>query len=194
MVEKKLKGFGAPQLRAILIASLVLLFALGGGLFWFMREQLVDLASKVRDVNIEAATTDTNAIRLKGLQKTLDDEKVAVTRAKNIVADSEAYRYQEKLINDLTRYAKKAGVTIVSINFNPTIDSGADTIPGLKKISMTVSLGDGVTYKSIMQFIRYIEFNLTKMQIKGISLSNTSPGTGSLQLSVPSLEIEVYAR
>lgn len=194
MVEKNLKGFSAIQLRAILIATLLLLIAIGGGMFWFLRGQLVDLANKVRETNVEATTTDTNNARLKALQKTLDEEQVAVKRAKSIIADGESYKYQEKIIDDLTRYAKRAGVTIVSINFNEATDQSAESIPGLKKVSMTVTLGDGVKYRSIMQFIRYIEYNLTKMQITGISMSNNTPGSGSLTLSVPSLDVEVYTR
>ncbi len=231
MVDKKAGGLNATKLRMILFVSMALILIAGGVAFWFMRVMLVDFANEVRNTTLESATTSNDIVKLEGLKKVLDNEKDDVERAGDILADTESYIYQERIIDDLNKYSKLAGVKIVSITFNSTgSDAGgsstapvAETPPTegepaggemtggeagfegesidapvaatpLSTVSITVNLTTPAKYENVMQFLRYIEYNTPKMQVRGVSLTNSSSGTDKLQLLVPSFDIEVYTK
>lgn len=203
MVDKQLKHMSAVQLKIALIALMVVLLAAGGGLFWFIRQKLVEQATLVQTVKAEANNTSSDIIRLQALQKTLEEDKVAITRAKNIIVnttDDEGknnYDYQDKIIDDLTAYSAIADVPVLSITFLPQATDGTTAAPdatGLKKITVTITLGGSTTYRSIMHFISLIENNLTKMQITGVPLVNSTPGTDETTIDVSTLTLEIYTR
>jgi hypothetical protein len=55
-------------------------------------------------------------------------------------------------------------------------------------------LGGETTYRSIMHFISLIENNLTKMQITGMPLVNSTPGTAETTFDVSTLTLEIYSQ
>lgn len=209
MLKSNFNHLTPTKLRALLIGTIVLMLVIGFAAFWLVRNQLVAYAEVVSK-DTEAATISNNDIaQLQKLQKTLEEDSVAVTRAKNIVAESKSYQYQNQIIDDITSYAKKAGLQVMSFTFDdtgtgttPTAGTSAAgppdtttpqlTLPGLKSVSTTVSVNNPAKYESVMKFIRYIELNLTKMQLTGITLSKGSEG--KTDVSVGQFIIEVYTR
>ncbi len=193
MVTPQLNNLSATKLRAILVATMVLLIVVGGVLFWFLRTQIIDVANHVREVSTGAATSNADVIRLQNLQKTLDDDKEAITRAASLVGDSSTYQYQEKMLNDLTTYAKKTGIGIVSINFDDIKDSTGATA-GLKEIGVTLAIESPVEYTSIMKFIRLIEYSLPKMQIADVSFASGASEASKTSIQFSSITIKAFAK
>lgn len=66
---------------------------------------------------------------------------------------------------------------------------GGAAAPSLKTVSATISFDNPVNYKNFLQFIHDIEQNLTKMQLKSLSLSQADGGVSS-----DSLTLEVYIK
>lgn len=200
MLKKQVNSMTATKLRVILICCIMLLFVLSAAVFWFFRTQLEAYASQVQTDTAAATISTKDVARLQELQRKLQEDKIAVTRAKNIVADSKYYQYQDQIISDITTYARNAGVTITSFTFNTdTAGSvgavgGAPTqsLPptGLKTTTASIAIKFPVSYINIMNFVHSIEINLTKMQLSGISISRTAGGN----VQINPITIEVYIR
>ena len=208
MSNKKSSGLDAPKLRIVLIVSIIILAGASAGLFWYFRSQLISYAEQVEKDTTAASVSSSDVNKLKALKEELENNQVAVTRAKNIVADSRSYQYQNQIVDDINIYAKKAGIAVTNYAFtDPSTGAGgeaaaspdgaavpaAPTLPeGLKSVSVSLTLKNPIEYQSIITFIRYIEANLTKMQVSGVAFSKTSPG--STQVSVDPITIEVYIK
>lgn len=205
MTEKKTNGMTPTRLRLILSITIVLAVVISIVGFWFFRNSLLSYAEEVKKVANEATASSNDIANLKQLQTRLEQDSVAVNRAKNIVADSKSYQYQNQIISDMNTYAKASGVTISSYNFStdaPGNGGGsASTTPaspqpltpaGLKSTSVSVTIKTPVDYKAVLRFIHSIEINLTKMQLTGISLTRASDNGN--QVTTNPLTIEVYVR
>lgn len=202
-MEKQMNNMTPTKLRLILLVSIALLLGLSTISFWFFRSQLVNFAQQVHNDNATASISSNDLSRLQELKNDLETQKVAVTRAKSIVADSKYYSYQDQVISDITKYASKSGVAITSFAF--TSDSAQGTpgaiaptkpispiIPaGLKTINTTITLKSPVNYQALMQFVHALEVNLTRMQLTGISIAK---GQGKDDVTVNPLTVEVYVR
>lgn len=209
MIEKQMKGMTPTKLRIILCITIVLLLVIAAFGFMFFRGQLVAYAEEVNKSAREATISTNDIATLEKLKKELQDDKVAVTRANNIVADSKSYQYQDQIINDLSVYAKVAGVVVSGYSFIsdiPAADSASTSTSaatsdtqapapapsGLKSTKVAITLKNPVDYRATMRFIHAIELNLTKMQLAGISLTGSADNKN--QVSANPLTIEVYIR
>lgn len=202
MIEKQFGKLTPTSLRIALCLSIALLIVIAGIGFWLFRSQLTTFAEQVNKDAMAANVSASDVSSLQSLKTQLEEDSVAVTRTKNIVADSQAYQYQNQIINDLSVYAKASGVVVSGYNFTsdtaansgtpPTLPQTPGAAVGLKSTSVSVSLKNPVDYKAVMRFIHLIEMNLTKMQLSGISLSQ-SPENKNLVTANP-LTIEVYTR
>ena len=203
-MEKQINGIDAPKLRIILISSIVLLFVIAAIAFWFFRSQLLTFAEQVQKDNTAASISTSDISKLESIQDELEENEVAVTRAQSIVADSQQYQYQDQIIADITAYAQRAGVVITGYTF-PTADGQQTTASngapataatpapaGLKSVQVSIAIKNPVEYKPIMQFVKYIEANLTKMQISEMTLAASA--VGSSQVNVGTITVQVYTR
>jgi hypothetical protein len=182
---------------------IVLLLGLCVGGFWFFRSQLVSYAEQVQADNAAAKSSNDDIARLQKMKKDLEDNQVAVTRAKNIVADSQQYQYQDQIINDIQAYAKSSKISITGFVFNsetakPTAGTSTPTAVqpatpvGLKSISVSITVKTPVNYQSVLRFIHSLELNLTKMQLTGVSLTKVADNTTDVNINP--LTVEVYTR
>lgn len=210
MIEKRLNGISPTRLRLILCATIIAIIIAAGAGFWFFKDRLVNYAATVEQMKQEADASASDVAALQKLKTELEENVVAVNRAKSIVAESKSYQYQNQIIEDLNIYAKATGVAIASYVFADnnaaasTTTGGASTpaaspVPtiagGPKSTSVTVTLKSPANYKAVMRFIHAIEINLTKMQLTGISLTGpTSEESRSDEVTVNPLTIEVYIR
>ena len=198
MPDKKTSKLSATNLQLALMGSMFLLLIVGIGAFILLRAQLETYATQVQIDNGTAEASANDISNLQNTEKTLNDDKVAVARAAKIVADSKFYEYQDQIINDLTAYAKSAGITIQGFDFGNTLP-GAQTAAqpggvvapaGVKTVSVTVTIKNPVKYENIMRFIHAIEISLTKMQLSGVSMSYDATNG----LSANSLTVRVFTR
>lgn len=190
----------AVKLRIVLLCTAGLLLAIFAAGFLFFRNQLDVFATQVKADNNAAAISNNDVERLQDLKQKLENDKVAVNRAKNIVADSQYYQYQNQIISDINQYANDSGVTITSFTFSsgndkktaaPVPSTLTTPPPGLKSTSAVIAIKSPVNYDSIMRFIHSIELNLTKMQLAGVSLTK---GTSNTDVTVNPITLEVYTR
>ena len=210
MLKRSMQAMTATKLRAILLGSMALVIVLCAVGFWFFKNQLITYADQVKADSAAASVSSNDITRLQQLQNKLEVESVAVTRAKNIVADSKYYQYQNQIITDITAYAKSSGLRIT--NFTFTTDSvqgakagaaasgaaaappvaGDPTPAGIKSLTATIAIQSPANYQAVMKFIHSIEANLTKMQLTGISITKSTKNSGDV--SVNPFSIEVYTR
>lgn len=210
-MDKKLDGFSAPKLRLVLASTIVVIGLISAGGFYYVRDWMTAFAKKVEQANAQAAVSNNDISRLQKLQADFQNDQVAITRASMIVADSDSYQYQDQIINDITNYGKEAGIDIRGFSFTSDSAGGASSsgsaapaasgstdptaaaiaAEGLKIVTVSVSMGGAVPYKSIMHFIHLLENNLTKMQITNLTMSKD---TASNKVIVNPIDIQIYTK
>lgn len=199
----------APRLRVVL--SVVLLFlAISGGVVMVIGvNYLNEFASQVNQTVAEAESSSDRINRTNQEISEYKDSLVAVRLAEDIVATRESYKYQNEAYADLLALASRAGVTIEQYSFSETDpELGVTTAPkttnpgaiadakkkesstDLKPTYITISLTNPVNYIKFLNFLHYIEQNLTKMQIKKVSLTS---GSGN-EVITDSLTVEVFTK
>jgi hypothetical protein len=204
----KKNQFTPATLRLILSVSLALAVIGAGVIFTLVSGQLKDVATTVSHKVADAEASRNSLTNLRKIEKFLEDNKEAVTRANEIVAESKSYEYQNQIINDLKTYAAASGVSIKSFDFaagnsaTPTTPapaaSAADPTataapagPTLKSTTVSITLDNPIAYDNLLRFVKAIEQNLTKMQVSAITMSK---GTSNTQVTTDALSIEVYIR
>jgi len=199
MIEKQLHGLGPKNLRIVLSVGIVVIIIIAGVGFWFFQSSLAQYARKVSEDRQTAESSSKDLTTLQKLKTQLEEDSVAVNRAERIVAETTYYKYQNQVIEDINAYAKLANVTIEGYAFDSGNQSAGGTstaVPSAqvvagapKTTSISVSVKNPVSYKSLLQFIHSIEVNLTKMQLTGVSITK---GEEADNVSVSPLTIEVY--
>lgn len=170
---------------------------------------LNEFASQVNQTVAEAESSSDRINRTNQEISEYKDSLVAVRLAEDIVATRESYKYQNEAYADLLALASRAGVTIEQYSFSETDpELGVTTAPkttnpgaiadakkkesstDLKPTYITISLTNPVNYIKFLNFLHYIEQNLTKMQIKKVSLTS---GSGN-EVITDSLTVEVFTK
>lgn len=191
--------------RVILLLSMLILVLGCVAVFLFLQSQLKSLTLEVTKANSEANTSKGDLKRLKELSEYLEKEKVAVNRVKNIVADSQSYQYQDQILNDITLYAQKSGISVTGVNFQSSgqataVAPGSAATPqqpgaasgGPNFTTAIINIKNPVQYSGIMQFLYYLEKNLTRMQVTEVSL--TKSGSIGQDISINPLSVKVYIK
>lgn len=183
-----------------LMAFIIIVIVAG---FYFIQQGLSAYAKDVNQSVSAASTSEDSISQLRLLELELAKLKEINTRASSIIAESQSYRYQDQVIDDLSEYATRSGVSISQFSFQSDSASPGALVPqtplptastapaGLKSTSVNISLNTPVGYTNLLKFLRSIEQNLTKMQISGVSLSK---GTTPDSVSTGALTIEVYIK
>lgn len=191
----------AVSLRWLLSTALVLtLTGIGGG-FYFAYTALEKSAQATANAQSEAESSDAKLSQLMITKRQLEENKDVVVRAKQIVAESQSYQYQNQIINDLSFYASELGLSINSFSFQGDSAEQAPATPAqptvpdgkLKSTIVTIELAGNLTYESTLRYIHKIEQNITRMQVSNVALTGTAQPNQSGGAS-QSLNIEVYIK
>lgn len=187
--ERKMK---ATTLTNILIATILLVVVVTVVANWQLQVMLSAETTKTNDLKLDAEQSGENLNKAKNLQAYMELHKADVDKAASIVAQSKTYQYQNQIIEDITRYATTAGLSILEFNFPD--DSTAPTTKSstLKSISVEVTLRKPVSYDNFIRFLKYTEQNLTKMQITDINISPNSENPKLIDS--PTVGLEVYVK
>lgn len=180
---------------SVLIGLIVLMIATIGGIFYLASQKLNEQTVATSHAKIDNELEATNITKLKSLKNYLEKNKSTVDRAADVVSESQSYTYQNQGISDLNTFASQTGISILSIDFpevSKVPEKGAVTISGVKKIPIIVNLDGPVDFVRVLQFIKLIEQNLTKMQITSVNL--TPDADKPNLLATPSLNMEVFVR
>ncbi len=146
------------------------------------------------DVNhrkIDGSLADQSISKLQILEKELDENESAVTKAAAIVSDTKFYRYQDQIVNDITAHAQASGINILGFDFSTANNTAAQSsVKGLKTVTATITLDSPLEYTKYLNFLKNIEKSLTKMQVTQINTTKDPKSTN--EISAPSIAIEVY--
>ena len=211
---KQVKLTAVNLQRLFLVGIFVLVVAAIFG-FTALTKVLQSKAIEVNHAQTDADIGSNNVKELEQLNSDLQSHKDVVQRAKEIVAESKSYQYQNQIVQDINAFAARAGITILGYNFSgdntnssspdSSLSSGttqpsANTseaqktnIPaGVQTVTANITLKNPVPYNNFLRFLKLIENNVTKMQVTGVSLS---PDSGHPdQISNPTIGLIVYTR
>lgn len=184
------------RLRVVLSATLVLIMLAGAGLFYLAYNRLSETATETGERAASARESESTLTRLQSLRKDLNEQRDSMSRASNVVANSQNYAYQDRLVNDVTIYANRANLSIKNISFSET-QAGAATTEGqpsgpsgLKKATVDITLENPVNYQDLLNFLHYLEQNLTKLKISKVVMSKNQENGVTIDV----LNLEVYVR
>lgn len=184
---------------AIIVALAVVLIALGS---MFAIGKLEDYATEVNTARAEADSMSQKVDRIQQLSAKLNADRSSYNLARQVVAESEKYQYQDTIIRDIESLATRAGLSIDSYEFdNPgaigsaaansatAAKSGVAAPTGLEKRQVTIRISGTDSHAKTLSFVRMIEQNLTKMQLENLELQGDKPAEGK-----QSLTINVYVK
>jgi len=193
-MAKKLSALFTARLMRY--GLLVLLVALVAGMItslFYAQSILQEKATETSRIKAEAEFAQGEVATLDKLRADLANSETAIAKAEAIVADSQSYRYQDQVIDDITSYADRYKVTIEGFDFSAdtSIPTGQEkTLASAKKTIVTVSVANETNYNDFLRLVRSLEQNVTKLQLTGLIISPTA-GSGN-NIAQTSLELEVY--
>jgi hypothetical protein len=194
----------AVRFRQILFAAIILLIGATGGAYYYLSGILQASAREANHAKIDAELASNDTSQLQKLETQLSTYKDVIPRAKEIVASSSNFKYQDQVIKDITNLADSAGITITGYSFtgSATAEAGATstpTIPGTapmttaaKKVTMTITVKSPLPYDSYLRFLRLIELNVTRLQVTGVNL--TPDASNKNNITNPSIGIEIFVK
>lgn len=210
----------AVTLQRLFIAGIFLLIVGAIFGFTFLGKLLQDRALEVSHAQTDATIGSNNVKQLEQLNNSLKDNQEVVQRAKEIVAESRSYQYQDQIVQDINSFADRVGITVLGYNFSdgntdttgsaspapsptpPTSSATSDSTavtphtsaapPGIKTVTANITLKNPVPYSNFLKFLKLIEQNVTKMQVTGVSLSPDAAHPD--QISNPTIGLTVYVR
>lgn len=211
-----MKGSMTPtRLRLILSLALVVLGAAAAGAFAYGYTQLQTFAAEGQRLADEARISESSLADLAHIQTQLRENGPIVKKVAKLASTSKEYTYQDKIVEDIDRLAKEAGLSVKNVTFTeakatPTSSSApaeggtadpaasADTQtqaapqPIVNTRTATVTLDNPVGYDKFLNFIHLIEQSLFRMQVSQVSLARDSGGSGGV--TSQTLSIEVYVK
>ena len=141
---------------------------------------------------IDADLSRTELQRAKSLQSYLDQNKSAIEKTNSVVSDTKTYQYQNQIVNDIETYASKAGVIVLGYSFPQDTAAAKPDSTGLKSVSASLTLQTPLSYANYLRFLKYIEQNITKMQITNLGLTPDEDNANNIKST--SITLKVYVR
>ncbi|MEO5691414.1 MAG: hypothetical protein ABIQ64_04460 [Candidatus Saccharimonadales bacterium] len=185
----------AITLQFGLIALIVLL--VGGiiGIFFLAQTVMSQKALSTDHYRTDAELAQEEIVRLQQLKSILKNDQGTIEKTARIVAQSQQYQFQDQVINDVTSYAKRNNIEVLSFDFGLKPGAAAqDPTSGStqQKTIVKVQLSNDIPYDSFLRFLKSLEQNITKMQLTGIALQPnvTQPNL----ILAPTIELEVFLR
>lgn len=198
----------ATLARILLSLALVLILLVMTAGFYMAYSFMKDSAQQVAGVQADAKAADKKLQDVRSLSSKLEKYQDSVKKAEKIVAESTSYQYQNQIINDITAYARQAGVGISSFTFQDdstasggkSSSSTASKTPatpsspspsGAKSTSVSIQMDKHLNYVRFLQFLHLLEQNLTRIQVANISLAK---GENPQEVESQALKLELYLR
>ncbi len=177
---KKKSSFSAVSLRGVLIVILVLAIGLAGVGFYYAYGWIKDYATQVNQAVVTAydSTAPTTSASTKALQAVLAQQgTVSATLAQFYASPSD---FQSKAIQDINTYARASGLSIGDVTLGATAKPSGTSTPSQPPTNNTtilsVKLNAPVSYTSLVKFMTYVQNNLPKMQIQGLTIQSNASG------------------
>jgi hypothetical protein len=179
----------STTLRGILIAAVFIALAGASAGFYVGLGWIRSYTEEVNTVIIASAESGDTVSSINIIQEQLAKQQEIITAANSLFALST--NYQTQAITDIYRYADKTGITVTDIKFDET-SAAQPSSSSLITRPITASLEGQVPYTNLLQFMKYIETSVPKIQIGSIDLSR--PTDGSKNVSISSISLRMYVR
>lgn len=194
----------ATDLRLILIGILILLIGAHIGLTVYGQKLLLSNSDDVTDAVTQAQISQTTLSNLKESKRQLDTQRDTFERSKDILASAASDNYQREIIEQVTSYARIAGVTVTGFTFqsqngssastpgeggvatptpttpSPTPAEGGGAAPASaatpQSVTVTLDLKTPIDYPVFLSFIQLLQNNVTQFKVEILSLSATGVG------------------
>lgn len=176
----------------LLISAIILLVIGVGAGSWLMQSMLNGQVVETDHAKIDADLSRTELQRAKSLQSYLDQNKSAIEKTNSVVSDTKTYQYQNQIVNDIETYASKAGVIVLGYSFPQDTAAAKPDSTGLKSVSASLTLQTPLSYANYLRFLKYIEQNITKMQITNLGLTPDEDNANNIKST--SITLKVYVR
>ncbi len=107
----------ATRLRWVLLA--VLLLTLGASIagFYFFHKTLSGYTAETAEKNASIESTDATIAQIEEGKKYITEHETSQKRAETIVAESQFYRYQDQIIDNIQKLAKSSKLKVDKIQF-----------------------------------------------------------------------------
>ncbi len=200
---KDAKGTTPVRLRAVLATVFGFLLLLGVVIFMLGYQQITSFSEAAQQKAVDAQNSNSKVQRLITTKKQLEQNADIVTRASQLVSKSQAYVYQDQIINDINSYASAAGITLESITFNESgtasaVAAATPTPAGIKTTTASVTLKNPVNYMQYLRFIHSLEQSLFRMSVLGVSIAKSTSAEELKKdpqaITAEPIEVEVYIK
>lgn len=203
----------ASKLRILLIVGVVLLLLAQGGLIVLGQNAISAYGQQVSSAVALSSSNEKTLRDLESVSLALKQRESTVNKSKQLIAskEDETYTYQNRIIQDISRYAEKAGLNATGFAFasDAPAASGASAAPaaaapvagaaaatgtpaGVSPVNVTVTFAEEGSYESFYKFLQLLEGNLLRMKIDGLKLSR--PGEAGASTGISSLTIQAYTQ
>lgn len=182
------------QLRIILILTLLSTIGAGIGGFMLLRGALSAKSAEISQIATEVRSLSNNVKRLENAEKILDANQDIEIKARQMLAESSSYQYQDRIVTDLKAIASASGVNIKNVDFTdvqgdalpapqqgtPGVAAPTVSLPGgVNQTKATIAIENPVSYSKLLLFMRALESNSMKMQVSKISINGASESSNS---------------
>lgn len=203
----------ASKLRILLIVGVALLLLAQGGLIVLGQNAISAYGQQVSSAVALSSSNEKTLRDLESVSLALKQRESTVNKSKQLIAskEDETYTYQNRIIQDISRYAEKAGLNATGFAFasDAPAASGASAAPaaaapvagaaaatgtpaGVSPVNVTVTFAEEGSYESFYKFLQLLEGNLLRMKIDGLKLSR--PGESGASTGISSLTIQAYTQ
>lgn len=203
----------ASKLRILLLVGVVLLLLAQGGLIVLGQNAISAYGQQVSSAVALSSSNEKTLRDLESVSLALKQRESTVNKSKQLIAskEDETYTYQNRIIQDISRYAEKAGLNATGFAFasDTPAASGASAAPaaaapvagaaaatgtptGVSPVNVTVTFAEEGSYESFYKFLQLLEGNLLRMKIDGLALSR--PGEAGASTGISSLTIQAYTQ
>ena len=117
----------AVRFRLVMSIAIGLLLAATVAIAFFGLQLLGSRAVEVSQVVYEADNSEQKLNSIRSLRAEMESQPDAVDRARQIVAESQSYSYQNLIVKDIASMANRAGVEITNYTFS---EPGAESAGG----------------------------------------------------------------
>lgn len=189
----KKQGLKATTLTSVLIGIIFLIVVVTIAANWQLQKMLSAETAVTYNLKRDAKESSNNLAKAKNLETYMSQHQEEVTRAASIVAQAKTYQYQNQIIEDITRYANSAGLHVLEFSFDEQKNTAAKkSADSLKSTFVQVSLSKPIEYINFLRFLKLIEQNLTKMQVREVSFRPNEERPSLIDAT--SLGLEVYIK
>lgn len=184
----------AKTVTWILIGIICLLVVLIGVSSWYMQKTLAEVVVSADHAKIDAELSQTELQRARTLNSYFVENRAAVDKAAAVVSDTRTYQfgYQDQIVQDIQTYAAKAGVSVIGYAFPEQETAAAPDATGLKSVTAVLTLNTPVPYRNLLTFLKYVEQNVTRMQITDLQMTPATDNANDL--GTVGLNLKVYVR